>query len=62
MAWLTKFKAKKILTDKEVRGKKLTKKQKGLFGLFGLIAWGDKPTRLKFTKATIKKKKWKKKK
>ena len=41
---LTRKKAKKILKDKKVRGKKLTKKQRGLFGL---IAGGKRPTRLK---------------
>ncbi len=29
---LTKAKARKILRDRSVRGKKLTKKQRGLFG------------------------------
>ena len=42
MARLTKSKAKKILKDKSVRGKKLTKKQKGFFGL---IAGGKRPTK-----------------
>lgn len=37
---LTTIKAKKILSDKEVRGKKLTKKQKRFFGA---IAGGQKP-------------------
>ncbi len=37
-------KAKKILRDKEVRGKVLTKKQKGFFGL---LASGKTPTKLK---------------
>jgi len=37
-------KAKKILKHGEVRGKSLTKPQQGLFGL---IAGGKKPTRLK---------------
>ncbi len=32
MAKLTKTKAKKILKDGSVRGKKLTKKQRGFFG------------------------------
>lgn len=44
MAKLTKHKAKKMLRHGKVRGKRLTKKQKGLFGL---IAGGKKPTRLK---------------
>jgi len=44
MGKLTKKKAKKILRHGEVRGHTLTKKQKGLFGL---IAGGGKPTRLK---------------
>ena len=44
MARITKAKAKKILRDKRIRGKKLTKKQRGLFGL---IAGGKRPTRLK---------------
>lgn len=29
---VTKAKAHKILSDKKIRGKKLTKKQRGLFG------------------------------
>lgn len=37
-------KAKKMLKDKEVHGKPLTKKQKGLFGM---IAGGEKPTKMK---------------
>ncbi len=37
-------KAKKILRHGSVRGHKLTKKQKGLFGV---IAGGKKPTRVK---------------
>lgn len=44
MAKLTKAKAKKILEDKKVGGKKLTPKRKRFFGL---IAGGGKPTRLK---------------
>lgn len=32
MKKLTKSKAQKILHDKQVRGKKLTKKQRGYFG------------------------------
>ncbi len=44
MAKLTRAKAKKILRHGSVRGHKLTKKQKGLFGL---RASGKKPTRLK---------------
>ena len=32
MAKLTKAKAKKILRDGAIRGKKLTKKQRGFFG------------------------------
>jgi len=32
MARLTRAKAHKILHDKKVRGKKLTKKQRGFFG------------------------------
>ena len=32
MARITKAKAKKILRDKRIRGKKLTKKQRGFFG------------------------------
>jgi hypothetical protein len=39
----SKKKAKKMLKDKEVKGKPLTKKQKGLFGM---IAGGEKPTKL----------------
>lgn len=38
---LTKFKAKKILSDKSVRGKKLTGKQKRFFGF---VAGGGTPT------------------
>lgn len=41
---LTQKKAKKILEDKKVRGKPLTKAQKGFFGL---IAGGGTPTRTK---------------
>ena len=37
---ISKAKAKKMLKDGKVRGKKLTKKQKGFFGL---IASGKKP-------------------
>lgn len=44
---LTKAKAKKILRDKTVRGKKLTVKQKRFFGL---VASGKRPTRLKRAK------------
>ena len=40
MAKLTKTKAKKILGDGSIRGKKLTKKQRGLFGV---IAGGKTP-------------------
>lgn len=40
MAKLTKSKAKKILEDKKVKGKKLTPRQKRYFGL---IAGGGKP-------------------
>lgn len=36
----SKSKAKKILKDKTIRGKKITKKQRGLFGL---IASGGIP-------------------
>lgn len=35
MAKLTKTKARKILKDGTVRGKKLTKKQRGFFGAAG---------------------------
>ena len=41
---VSRKKAKKILKHGEVRGKSLTKPQKGLFGL---IAGGKKPTRIK---------------
>ena len=41
---LTKRKARKILRHGSVRGKKLTKKQQGFFGL---VAGGKKPTRRK---------------
>jgi hypothetical protein len=39
----SKEKAKKMMKDKEAHGKPLTKKQKGLFGM---IAGGEKPTKL----------------
>ncbi len=41
---LTKRKARLILHEGEVRGHKLTEKQRGLFGL---VAGGGKPTRLR---------------
>jgi hypothetical protein len=41
---LTQAKAKKILHDKKVRGKKLTTKQRKLFGA---VAGGQKPRRKK---------------
>ena len=41
---ISKTKAKKILKDGSVRGKRLSKRQKGLFGV---IAGGGKPTRVK---------------
>ena len=41
---LTKAKAKIILREGKIRGKKLTRKQKGFFGL---IASGKKATRLR---------------
>ena len=44
---LSKDKAKKMLHEGVARGHKLTKKQKGLFGL---IAGGGKPTRSKMAK------------
>ena len=53
MAKLTKAKAKKILRDGMVRGKKLTPKAKRFFGL---IAGGGKPTRLKKKRKRKKKK------
>ncbi len=40
---VTKAKAKKILKDKEIRGKKLTKRQRGFFGARA----GGKPVRRK---------------
>lgn len=40
---LSPRKARKILRDKEVRGKPLTTAQRGLFGL---IASGKRPTRI----------------
>ena len=40
----TRTKAKKIMRHGRVRGKRLTKKQRGYFGL---LAGGGKPTRLK---------------
>jgi hypothetical protein len=42
----TKRKSKKILKHGEIRGKELTGAQKGLFGL---IAGGGKPSRVKKT-------------
>jgi hypothetical protein len=39
---VSKSKAKKILKDKKIKGKKLSKKQRGYFGL---IAGGKKPRR-----------------
>jgi hypothetical protein len=44
MGKLTKEKAKTILEDGSVRGKKLSAKQKSFFGF---IAGGGRPTRLK---------------
>ena len=41
---LTQEKAKKMLRHGEVRGKPLSKKQKGLFGV---IAGGKRPVRMK---------------
>ena len=41
---LTKTKAKKMLKDDSAHGRKLTKKQKGYFGL---IAGGKRPTKKK---------------
>jgi len=48
---LTKQKAKKILREKNptLRGKRITKKQRGLLGL---VASGKNPTRLKKRKKT----------
>lgn len=43
MAHISSAKARKILRDKTIRGKKLTKGQKGLFGL---IASGKTPSGL----------------
>lgn len=43
---VTKAKAKKILRDGEIRGKKLTARQKRFFGL---LAGGGVPTRLRKT-------------
>ena len=40
---MTEKKAKKILKDKEIRGRPLTPNQQGLFGL---IAGGGAPTKL----------------
>jgi hypothetical protein len=48
---LTSKKAKMILTDGIVRGKKLSAKQKGFFGL---IAGGKKPKTMKAPKKTVK--------
>ena len=50
---LTSKKAKLILKEGTAKGKKLTSKQKGLFGL---IAGGGKPTRLKNPKRKRSKK------
>lgn len=44
---VSRKKAKKILKDGQIRGKKLTESQEGLFGL---IAGGGTPTKLKKTK------------
>ncbi len=41
---LTKKKAKTILTDKEVRGKSLTERQRKFFAA---VAFGNKPIRLR---------------
>lgn len=45
MFGIKKSKAKEMLRHGMVKGHKLTKKQKGLFGL---IAGGKKPTRTKY--------------
>lgn len=42
--WVKKAKAKKILKDGKIKGKKLTKKQRGMFGM---IAGGKTPRRAK---------------
>lgn len=49
---ISPHKAGKILKHGEVRGRPLTKKQKGLFGL---IRGGKKPTRLDDAKEAVKK-------
>ena len=49
---MTRKKAKRVLRHGEVRGHKLTPKQKGLFGL---IAGGGKPTRVKQSKRKARK-------
>jgi hypothetical protein len=48
---LTQHKAGKMLKHGEVRGKPLTKKQKGLFGL---VKGGKKPSRLSDAKEAIR--------
>ncbi len=40
--WPSRSKARKMLRDGTIRGKKITKRQRGLFGL---IASGKRPTR-----------------
>ena len=52
MAKITRKKAKEILSHGKVRGHKLTKKQKGMFGD---VAGGSKLTRLQHQKAAMKK-------
>lgn len=51
MAQLTREKAKEILKDGSVRGKKLTDKQKRFFGL---IAGGNRPILTKTKKSIAK--------
>jgi hypothetical protein len=52
MPALSPHKAGKMLKHGSVRGKPLSKKQKGLFGL---IKGGKKPTRLSESKEAVKK-------
>ena len=47
---LSATKAKKILSDKEIRGKPLSKKQRGFFGL---VASGKRPNQLAAIKNKI---------
>lgn len=52
MPGLSPHKAGKMLRDKSVRGKPLSKKQKGLFGL---VRSGKRPSRLSDAKEAVRK-------